>query len=93
MPVDRNAPLPRAVYETVTQWIDRLTEELKTKFDLGIQPGVYIVHTVDENGIPDGIWVLFPPKTRAEMACSLVEAGHSTLRTPDPSAEFRTQPD
>jgi hypothetical protein len=80
MPVDRNAPLPREVYETVTQWIDGLTEELKTKFDFGFQPGVYIVHTADGDGLPDGIWVLFPKKTPAEMAYSLVESGHTTMQ-------------
>jgi hypothetical protein len=79
MPVDRSAPLPKEVYQTVTQWIDGLTEELKTKFDFGFQPGIYIVHTTDENCLPDGIWVLFSPNTPAELALGLVEAGHCTL--------------
>jgi hypothetical protein len=80
MPVDRNSPLPREAYEIVTKWIDELTEELKSKFDVGFRPGVYILHTADGDGLPDGIWVLFPNKTPVEMACSLVEAGHATLQ-------------
>jgi hypothetical protein len=79
MPVDRSAPLPKEVYETVTHWIEGLTEELKTKFDLGFQPGIYVVNTADKDGLPDGIWVLFPPNTPVELALGLVEAGHSTL--------------
>jgi hypothetical protein len=80
MAVDRNAPLPKEVYETVTKWMDELTDELKDKFDFGFQPGVYIVHTTDGDELPDGIWVLFPKKTPVEMAYSLVEAGHNTLQ-------------
>jgi hypothetical protein len=80
MPVDRTAPLPRDVYETVTKWMDELTEELKSKFDVGFRPGVYILHTADRDGLPDGIWVLFPPKTPPELADGLLEAGHATLQ-------------
>jgi hypothetical protein len=80
MPVDRNATLPKEVYETITKWIDKLTEELKSKFDVGFRPGVYILHTADGDGLPDGIWVLFPPKTLPELADGLLEAGHASLQ-------------
>jgi hypothetical protein len=80
MPVDRNAPLSREVYEIITKWIDELTEELRAKFDVGFSPGVYILHTVDGDSLPDGIWVLFPPKTPPELADGLLEAGHATLQ-------------
>jgi hypothetical protein len=80
MPVDRNATLPKEVYETVTKCIDELTEELKTKFDVGFRAGVYTLYTADKDGFPDGVWVLFPPKTPPDLADGLLEAGHSTLQ-------------
>jgi hypothetical protein len=81
MPVDRNAILPEEIYETITKWMDELTKELKSKFDVGFRAGVYILHTVDGDGLPDGIWVLFPPKTPPELADGLLEAGHATLQS------------
>jgi hypothetical protein len=62
MPIDRNTILSKEAYEIVTKWMDELTEELKTKFDAEFRPEVYILHTVDGEGLPDGIWVLFPKK-------------------------------
>ena len=80
MPVDRNAPLPKEVHETVTKRMVELTEELKTKFDVGFRPGVYIVYTADGEELPDGLWVLFSPKTEAQFAFGLIEAGYGTMR-------------
>jgi hypothetical protein len=60
--------------------MDGLTEELNSKFDVGFRPGVYILHTADGDGLPDGIWVLFPPKTPPELADGFLEAGHATLQ-------------
>jgi hypothetical protein len=53
---------------------------LRARFDIGFQPGVYLIHTADGEGLPDGIWVLFPPKTPPELADGLLEAGHATLQ-------------
>lgn len=81
MPVDRNAPLPKEVHETVTRWMDELTEELRTKFDPGFRPGVYVLYTTDGDELPDGLWIVFPPTMPAEMAYSFMEAGYNTMRT------------
>jgi hypothetical protein len=35
---------------------------------------------VDEAGLPDGIWVLFPSNTPLEFGYGLVEAGCNTLQ-------------
>jgi hypothetical protein len=80
MPVDRNAPLPKEVHEIVMRRIGELTEELKTKFDLGFCPGVYILYTADGDGRTDGFWVLFSPTTPVELAYGFMEAGHETMR-------------
>jgi hypothetical protein len=80
MPVDRNAPLSQEAKELVRKRIDELTEELKTKFDPGFRPGVYIPYTADGEGFPDGLWVVFPQNTSVEMAYSLIEAGHATMQ-------------
>jgi hypothetical protein len=80
MPIDRNTILPKEAYETVAKWIDELTEELKTKFDAAFRSGVYVLHPVDGDGLPDGIWVLFQPKTSPELADGLLEAGHATMQ-------------
>ncbi len=79
MAVDRNAPLPKEIHEIVSQWMTELTEELKSKFDIGFRPGVYFVYTADKDGLPDGIWVLFQPKTPVELAYNLVEASYQTM--------------
>jgi hypothetical protein len=80
MSVDRNAPLPKEVHETVTRWMGELTEELKTKFDLGFRPGICVLHAADGDGLPDGFWIVFPPTMPAELAYSFMEAGHETMR-------------
>ncbi len=80
MPVDRNAPLPKEVHETVTRRMDELTEELKTKFDPGFRPGVYILHAVDGAELPDGLWIVFPSEMPAELAFDFVEASYETMK-------------
>jgi hypothetical protein len=80
MPIDRKAILPQEVKETVRKRIDELTEELKTKFDLGFRPGVHVLYTVDGDELLDGLWVVFPPTMPAELAYSFMEAGHETMR-------------
>jgi hypothetical protein len=80
MPIDRKSPLPKEVHETVAKWMGQLTEELKTKFDLGFRPGVYFVYTVDKDELPDGVWVLFQPQTRLELAYSFVETSYEIMR-------------
>jgi hypothetical protein len=80
MPIDRESILPPEVMGTVRKRIGDLTEELKTKFDVGFRPGVYIPYTVDGTGLPDGIWVVFPPGTSAEFAHALIEAGYGTMQ-------------
>ena len=80
MPVDRNVPLPKEVYEIVTRRIGELTEELKTKFDTGFRSEICILYTADEGGLPDGLWLLFPPAMPPELACSFIEGGHAIMR-------------
>jgi hypothetical protein len=79
MPVDHNAPLSTEVKETVRRRIAELTEELKTRFDVGFRSGVYILYTVDAAELPDGLWVLFPTMP-AELAYGFMEAGYKTMR-------------
>ena len=80
MTVDRKASLPPEVMETVRKWIAELTEELRTKHDLGFRPGIYVLPAADKDELPDGFWIVFPPEMPVELASGFVEAGHETMR-------------
>jgi len=60
--------------------MEKLTDELRTRSDDGFRPGLYVLYTVDQDELPDGVWVVFPPKTPVKLAHGLIEAGHSTMQ-------------
>jgi hypothetical protein len=64
----------------VRKWIAELTEELRTKYDLGFRPGIYVLPAADKDELPDGFWIVFPPTMPAELAYGFMEAGHETMR-------------
>ena len=80
MRVYPNNTLPREIDETVTRSLAQLTEELNAKFGPGFRQGVYVVFTAGDDGLPDGLWVVYPPKTDPELACGLLEAGHMAMK-------------
>jgi hypothetical protein len=80
MPVDRSAILPQEVRELIRKRINEMTEELRTKYDPGFRPGVYVLPAADRDGLPDGFWIVFPPTMPAELAYSFMEAGCDTMR-------------
>jgi hypothetical protein len=80
MPVDRTAILPQEVKELIRKRIDEMTEELRTKYDPGFRPGVYVLPAADRDGLPDGFWIVFPPTMPAELAYSFMEGGRDMMR-------------
>jgi hypothetical protein len=80
MSIDHTAILPQEVKELVRKRINEMTEELRTKYDPGFRPGVYVQPVADRDGLPDGFWIVFPPIMTAELAYSFMEAGHETMR-------------
>jgi hypothetical protein len=80
MTINRKSTLPPEVMETVRKRIDELTEELRTKYDPGFRPGVFVLPAVDRDELPDGFWIVFPPTMPAEMAFDYMEAGYETMR-------------